>query len=81
MKVYRGRCRAMRLLHFVCCIDVAALARKTSGSAADWLMDLVPEYRQCAVVRRHPVIYSPALGRHEPQLSHELRSVEDKPEA
>lgn len=30
---------------------------------------------------RVAVIYSPVLGRHEPQLSHELRSVEDKPEA
>ena len=25
--------------------------------------------------------YSRVLSRHEPQLSHELRSVEDKPEA
>jgi hypothetical protein len=50
-------------------------------TAADWLMGLVPEYRQRAAVRRHPLIYSPVLGRHEPQLSHELRSVEDKPEA
>ena len=33
------------------------------ATAVTWLLDLVPEYRQYGVVRRHPVILAP-IARH-----------------